>query len=441
MRLLPLSSAPLHTVFWSTFSLPFGRLGRRLLKELRRNPVDGTGLMRKRGGFFLRASRQVGYGVPLLRKRALPEAGFEHRRPTMHLRLSPSRVLAVAAASLFLGIATSGTSSATICVVPDDGSGTASFPPDTSAPGCTTGYASVGDMAMIIDGLPPGQMIAGTAEHEGFLCDPTNSLCSFAISPLTCDQAGGGLGGEEQCFASSLHMQMQGAGGVAYTRTITLPVNFETHTGPRAPGSPVQSFDTDMFRLQGQLPPGDPDFDLLRITAGSDFGMPSPGHTTLTKASGGNWNVDSFFDIAYRIDFIGAPGGAFAGMSGSTTASIRMRVGEPAVFDHMECFKAKDALKLQGVVDLPSLAGTPYDGAGCTIGGAKKYCTPVAKVVVSSTPAATPMPGPGLTSDYVCYKLKCPAVEISQAVTDQFGARTLTKLKTAELCVPAVKGP
>ena len=33
-----------------------------------------------------------------------------------------------------------------------------------------------------------------------------------------------------------------------------------------------------------------------------------------------------------------------------------------------------------------------------------------------------------------------PAVEISQAVTDQFGARTLTKLKTAELCVPAVEG-
>ena len=78
-------------------------------------------------------------------------------------------MLAVAAASLFLGIATSGTSSAVICVVPDDGSGTASFPPDTSAPGCTTGYASVGHMAMIIDGLPPGQMIAGTAEYEGFL--------------------------------------------------------------------------------------------------------------------------------------------------------------------------------------------------------------------------------------------------------------------------------
>ncbi len=52
---------------------------------------------------------------------------------------------------------------------------------------------------------------------------------------------------------------------------------------------------------------GDPDFDLLRITAGGDFGMPSPGHTTLTDLGGGNWNVDSFFDITYRIDFVGQP--------------------------------------------------------------------------------------------------------------------------------------
>lgn len=33
--------------------------------------------------------------------------------------------------------------------------------------------------------------------------------------------------------------------------------------------------------------------------------------------------ADSFFDITYRIDFVGAPGGALAGMSGSTTATDR----------------------------------------------------------------------------------------------------------------------
>src|SRR6185436_526698 len=72
---------------------------------------------------------------------------------------------------------------------------------------------------------------------------------------------------------------------------------------------------------------GDPDFDLLRVTAGNDFGMPSPGHTTLTQLPGGNWDVDSFFDITYRIDFVGKAGGPFGGMSGSTTGTIRMQTG------------------------------------------------------------------------------------------------------------------
>ena len=54
--------------------------------------------------------------------------------------------------------------------------------------------------------------------------------------------------------------------------------------------------------------------------------MPSPGHTTLTQ-QGANWAVDSFFDITYRIDFVGRPGGHFGGMSGSTTATIRMATG------------------------------------------------------------------------------------------------------------------
>src|SRR5207248_11775251 len=90
------------------------------------------------------------------------------------------------------------------------------------------------------------------------------------------------------------------------------------------PGNPVQSFDTDMQGIQGQLPAGDPDFDLLRITAGSGFGLPSPGHTTLTRQPSGNWAVDSFFDITYRIDFVGHTGGHVGGMSGSTTGTSRM---------------------------------------------------------------------------------------------------------------------
>jgi hypothetical protein len=342
-----------------------------------------------------------------------------------------TRIARMAAALVVAGALTfsfSTTVSATICIVPDN-AGTADLPPATPGPNCTEGYLSPDDVHMIIDGLsPPGSTIEVGIEHQEFFNITTS--------------AGGSLGGETEQFMSNLFLDMQGTGAFSgYTRSLNIPgVQVQTDTAPRTPGTSPQSFDTAMMAIQGQIT-GDPDFDLLRITAGNNFGMPSPGHTTLTQVPGG-WSVDSFFDISYRIDFVGRAGGPFGGMSGSTTGTIRMTLGEPVVvYDHLECFKMKDTVKLKGVVNLPTLAGTPYDAAGCSIGSAKKWCTPAQKVVVSSTPPAVPLPGPNLTSDYICYKIKCPKVSLTQGVQDQFGTRTLGKMKQGELCVPAVKTP
>jgi hypothetical protein len=221
------------------------------------------------------------------------------------------------------------------CVLPDDGTGTVSLPPV----GC--GYLSPDDVHKIIDGLPAGTTIRLGAEHQDF----------FGITTAP----GGSLGGEVEQFQSSLKLDLSGTGSLAgYTRTLNVHAQCETHTAPRTPGMTVQSFDTDMFRIQGQLLPGDPDFDLLRITAGTAFGLPSPGHTTLTQLPGGNWNLDSFFDITYRIDFVGAPGGPLSGMSGSTTGTIRMKAGQtvPAPL----CIVPDNGLK---TIDLPP-AGCGY---------------------------------------------------------------------------------
>jgi len=197
------------------------------------------------------------------------------------------------------------------CPVPDNGSGTVDLPP----PGC--GYVSPQDLHMIIDGLPPGTTINVGVQHQEFF--------NVTTSP------GGSLGGEVEQFQSFLGLNMMGTGLLSgFNRVVGMQAQVETHIGPRTPGDPVQSFDTDMFMLQGQLPPGDPDFDLLRITAGTGFGLSSPGHTTLTGTPGGNWNVDSFFDITYRIDFVGHSPGPLGGMSGSTTGTIRMQAGQPA---------------------------------------------------------------------------------------------------------------
>lgn len=193
------------------------------------------------------------------------------------------------------------------CSAADNGSGTVDLP----AP-CD--YTSPGDAMYIIDGLPVGTQV----ECEPRLC------CHFNIFSFP----GGTLGGEVQTFNSQLSWMMTGTGSLAgYSRSIIMVVQSETHTAPRNPGTSPQSFDADWQTMQGQLPIGDPDFDLLRITAGSAFGMPSPGHMTLTNLGGGVWAVESFFDITYRIDFVGAPGGPFAGMSGSTTGTIRISQG------------------------------------------------------------------------------------------------------------------
>lgn len=126
--------------------------------------------------------------------------------------------------------------------------------------------------------------------------------------------------GETYTFDTEmLSMTLSGSG-----RVLNIPVNGEIKTSSRTPGDPVQSFDMDMHQLQGQLPPGDPDFDLLRFTAGTGFGLPGPGHTTLTQLPDGNWAIDSFFDITYRIDFVGAPGGLLASRSGSSVGTLRL---------------------------------------------------------------------------------------------------------------------
>ncbi len=194
----------------------------------------------------------------------------------------------------------------TCCVLPDDGSASVSMPP-----ACPDGYE--GSPMVIIDGLPPGTTIQSPARLGSF----------FNSSEVP----GGSLGGTVAQASGALDLHLQGTGTLlGFQRVFSIPVQVEMHTAPRTPEDQIQSFDTDMFFMQGQIT-GDPDFDLLRITGGTGFGMPSPGHTTLTQlpaVPAPDWAVDSFFDITYRIDFVGAPGGLLGGMSGSTTATIRM---------------------------------------------------------------------------------------------------------------------
>lgn len=197
-----------------------------------------------------------------------------------------------------------------VCVIPDNGSGTGDLPPV----GCA--YDDDTDTFKILNGLLPAGELHIDGRFESFLG--------------IVRAAGGSLGGETENFQATMPMDINGIGAwLGYHRLVAMPLTCQVDAAPRVLATPIQSFAMEWMGLQGQLPPGDPDFDLLRITGGTNFGLPSPGHTTLTQVPGPQWNVDSFFDITYRIDFVGHPGGPFGGLSGSTTGTIRMQCGQP----------------------------------------------------------------------------------------------------------------
>ena len=206
------------------------------------------------------------------------------------------------------------------CLAADNGTGTVDLP--AACP-----YRTFADQPMlIIDGLPPGTTIELDALVMDFQCS-NPELCSGSLDPDDCEEVGGSLGGHFQCFEATLDLTVTGTGDLAgYSRHLSVPISCEIHTGPRNPGDPVQAFAALIYRLQGELF-GDPDFCTFRVTAGTDYGLPSPGEMTLTELGGGLYDIDSFFDVSYRIEFEGCPGSPLDGYAGATTSTVRWQQG------------------------------------------------------------------------------------------------------------------
>jgi hypothetical protein len=135
-------------------------------------------------------------------------------------------------------------------------------------------------------------------------------------------RTGGSLGGEVETFDSTVQLKITGRGPLAgWGRTISVPTRCETHVGPRTPGDPVQSFPTVMYHIEGRVT-GDPDFDSLHIVGGSANGYHSPGHTTLTDRGDGTFQVDSTFNVSFRLEYQGSEKGALKGASGETEKTV-----------------------------------------------------------------------------------------------------------------------
>jgi hypothetical protein len=180
----------------------------------------------------------------------------------------------------------------------------------------------------IINGLPTGATIELQPIFTSFYCEEYTA-CSLPMPPSGCEGAGGFLGGNYHCFEGTLQLDVTGTGLLeGFNRTLWVPISCEIHTSPRNPGDSIQIMTADIYRFRGQLF-GDPDFCEFIVTAGTDYGFPGPGQITLTDLDNGYYQVDSFFDVLYQIEFEGCPGSVLAGYMGTTIDSIRMQQGYP----------------------------------------------------------------------------------------------------------------
>lgn len=155
------------------------------------------------------------------------------------------------------------------------------------------------------------QLALTDARHDRFL--------NVQINP------GGIHSGNIETFSSTITLTVTGKGELAgFERTISVQADCEAHSGPWSPEDPLITFPTEMMRIEGQLV-GDPDFESLRIVGGRANGFPSPGRVTAADQGDGTYVVDSMFDIGFHIEYVGAPGGALKGLSGSFEGVATMK--------------------------------------------------------------------------------------------------------------------
>jgi hypothetical protein len=137
-------------------------------------------------------------------------------------------------------------------------------------------------------------------------------------------QPGGVLGGNVEHFNSVLTFELVGTGPLkGWSRTLSLPAKSETHTGPRKLDADVDSFETLMYRIEGEIK-GDKDFESFSIVAGTGNGLDSPGHTTVYRQKDGTYLIDSNFNIKYIGSFKGAKGSKLDGLEDTFEGVITM---------------------------------------------------------------------------------------------------------------------
>lgn len=135
--------------------------------------------------------------------------------------------------------------------------------------------------------------------------------------------------------------------------------------------------------------------------------------------------------VSVRKLFVAAS--AFAFLAGGAAPAVAQ------VSDHLKCYRIRDSISNQPHTlynaDLMGLVAQP----SCRIKTrGKMLCVATTKTGVTPAPPGGGPSSPAAAGKFVCYRARCPRQALpNQALSDQFGARSVSLRTTALLCAPA----
>jgi hypothetical protein len=139
----------------------------------------------------------------------------------------------------------------------------------------------------------------------------------------------------------------------------------------------------------------------------------------------------------FRIVCASVVGAAVVAVAGTASAQV--------IHDHLKCYKVKDpsSFSAVGVLRPADDSGFELD-AECQIKvRSRELCVPVRKELSSSDAPHLDISGADLAGAFLCYKVRCQEpgnLPATIQMSDQFGTRSLTGLRTSTVCAPAVFG-
>lgn len=229
---------------------------------------------------------------------------------------NPFRAVLIGLTTFALAIGFVAIAAAAPCEVTPEPNGDIILPPA----GCSY-QGNIDTIHAVLATAKPDTKIIIDANHWEFLCQ--------AGHLKYCTRKGGPLGQIEE-FESALTLNVTVVSPSGSTSgSVTIPTQVKVASGPLNAISGPFNTPTEMLQIMGSGSDGF-FFDSLTITAGSDFGYPSPGQVSIGPISpNGTVSLQSSFDIGFRMEFTGAPGGPLDGLDGCVETNAVVEAGGP----------------------------------------------------------------------------------------------------------------